>query len=233
MSTPTVLGLDHVVLRVTDLDRARDFYRDVLGCRVEVFQKKIGLLRLRAAGHRRPQHGPLLPAGETVRPRRHHGAPARPRRQSRHRRAALRRRGHGSLDLSQRPRRQRGGAQGSRHLEGAAPGHMSARKSRGGRPLQDIETWIFDLDNTLYPHSCNLFAEVEARMAAFMCAEFGIDTEAAHAMRRRYFKTYGTTLRGLMNENGIDPHRFLDYVHQIDVTPVKPAPKLKAALEAL
>ena len=110
---------------------------------------------------------------------------------------------------------------------------MSARKTRGGRPLHEVETWIFDLDNTLYPHSCNLFAEVEARMAEFMCAEFGIDTEAAHAMRRRYFKTYGTTLRGLMNENGIDPHRFLDYVHQIDVTPVKPAPALKAALKAL
>ena len=103
----------------------------------------------------------------------------------------------------------------------------------GGRPLHEIETWIFDLDNTLYPHSCNLFAEVETRMAEFMCAELGIHTEAAHAMRRRYFKTYGTTLRGLMNENGIDPHRFLDYVHQIDVTPVKPAPELKAALKAL
>ena len=48
MNTPNILGLDHVVLRVTDLDRARDFYCDVLGCRVEVFQKKIGLLQLRA-----------------------------------------------------------------------------------------------------------------------------------------------------------------------------------------
>ncbi len=48
MSTPTILGLDHVVLRVADLDRARNFYSDVLGCRVEVFQRKIGLLQLRA-----------------------------------------------------------------------------------------------------------------------------------------------------------------------------------------
>ena len=109
---------------------------------------------------------------------------------------------------------------------------MSARPARG-RPLHEIETWIFDLDNTLYPHSCNLFAEVEARMAAFMCAELGIDTPEAHALRRRYFMTYGTTLRGLMNENGIDPRRFLDYVHEIDVTPVQPAPELKAALAAL
>jgi glyoxylase I family protein len=48
MTGPNILGLDHVVLRVTDLDRARDFYCEVLGCRVEVFQKKIGLLQLRA-----------------------------------------------------------------------------------------------------------------------------------------------------------------------------------------
>jgi glyoxylase I family protein len=48
MSAPQILGLDHVVLRITDLDRARTFYCDVLGCRVEVFQKKIGLLQLRA-----------------------------------------------------------------------------------------------------------------------------------------------------------------------------------------
>src|SRR5260370_5109135 len=109
---------------------------------------------------------------------------------------------------------------------------MSARPARG-RPLHEIETWIFDLDNTLYPHSCNLFAEVEARMAAFMCAELGIDTAAAHALRRRYFMTYGTTLRGLMNENGIDPRRFLDYAHEIYVTPGQPAPELKAPLAAL
>src|SRR5260370_40773924 len=70
-------------------------------------------------------------------------------------------------------------------------------------------------------------------MAAFICAEVSIDTLAAHSMRRRYFQTYGTTLRGLMKENGVDPRRFLDYVHAIDVTPVVPAPALKAALAAL
>ena len=102
-----------------------------------------------------------------------------------------------------------------------------------GRPLPEIETWVFDLDNTLYPHSCNLFAEIETRMAAFICAELAIDTEAAHALRRHYFRTHGTTLRGLMNERGVDPRRFLDYVHAIDVTPVAAAPELRAALAAL
>ena len=102
-----------------------------------------------------------------------------------------------------------------------------------GRPLREIETWVFDLDNTLYPHSCNLFAEVEARMASFISAEAGVDTEAAHGLRRHYYRTHGSTLRGLMTERGVDPRRFLDYVHEIDMTKVATAPALKAALAGL
>jgi putative hydrolase of the HAD superfamily len=102
-----------------------------------------------------------------------------------------------------------------------------------GRPLREIETWVFDLDNTLYPHSCNLFAEVEARMAAFICAEAGVDAEAAHTLRRHYYQTHGSTLRGLMSERGVDPRRFLDYVHEIDMSRVAAAPALRAALAEL
>jgi putative hydrolase of the HAD superfamily len=102
-----------------------------------------------------------------------------------------------------------------------------------GRPLGEIDTWVFDLDNTLYPFSCNLFAEIETRMATFICTELDIDAEAAHALRRHYFRTHGTTLRGLMNERAVDPRRFLDYVHAIDYSPVQAAPILGAALAAL
>jgi len=104
-----------------------------------------------------------------------------------------------------------------------------------GRPLHEIETWIFDLDNTLYPSSCNLFAEAEARMATFIVEELRIelDIEAAHALRRRFFLDHGTTLRGLMLEHGIEPRRFLDYVHDIDLSPVGPDPALAAAIAAL
>jgi putative hydrolase of the HAD superfamily len=105
---------------------------------------------------------------------------------------------------------------------------MSARP-----PLNEIETWIFDLDNTLYPASCNLFAQIESRMAAFICAELSITVDEAHVLRRHYYQTHGTTLRGLMIEARVEPERFLDYVHAIDVTPVKPAPTLDAALGAL
>ncbi len=109
----------------------------------------------------------------------------------------------------------------------------SFERRAGGRPLREIETWIFDLDNTLYPASCNLFAEAEARMAAFIIAELGLDFEAAHALRRRFFLDHGTTLRGLMIEHGIEPKRFLDYVHDIDLSPVSPDPRLAAAIAAL
>ena len=107
--------------------------------------------------------------------------------------------------------------------------------SRHGRPLDQIETWIFDLDNTLYPAACNLFAEAEARMAAFIVEELKIelDIDAAHALRRRFFLDHGTTLRGLMLEHGIEPRRFLDYVHDIDLSPVQPDPALAAAIAAL
>ena len=104
---------------------------------------------------------------------------------------------------------------------------------RGGRPLNEIETWIFDLDNTLYPSRCNLFAEAEARMARFIMEELKLDHEAAHALRRRFFLDHGTTLRGLMIEHGIEPKRFLDYVHEIDLSPVLADPALVAAIAAL
>ncbi len=102
-----------------------------------------------------------------------------------------------------------------------------------GRPLHEIETWIFDLDNTLYPAACNLFREVEERMAAFIMAELKLDLAAAHELRRRFFLAHGTTLRGLMLEYGVAPALFLDFVHEIDLTPVGADPALAAAIAAL
>jgi putative hydrolase of the HAD superfamily len=101
------------------------------------------------------------------------------------------------------------------------------------RSFDHVDTWVFDLDNTLYPSSCRLYLEVEQRMARYIMDELKLDLEGAHALRRRYFQEHGTTLRGLMNEYGIEPDRFLDYVHEIDVSPVQPAPALARALMAL
>lgn len=96
-----------------------------------------------------------------------------------------------------------------------------------------VETWIFDLDNTLYPARCNLFIQVSARMTRFIEDRFGLDTGPARELQRDLFRRHGTTLRGLMTEHGVEPGVFLDYVHDIDVTPVDPSPRLDALLARL
>jgi putative hydrolase of the HAD superfamily len=117
---------------------------------------------------------------------------------------------------------------------GAMEGAPSSSPARGqGRPLNEIETWVFDLDNTLYPGSCRLFTEIEQRMAAFIMAELKLALDAAHALRRHFYTQHGTTLRGLMNEYGITPARFLDYVHEIDLSAVQEDAALGAAIAAL
>jgi pyrimidine 5''-nucleotidase len=99
--------------------------------------------------------------------------------------------------------------------------------------LRDIGVWIFDLDNTLYPASCNLFAQVDRRIGEFIADHFGISFDEARTMQKRFFREHGTTLRGLMVEHDVDPVPFLDYVHDIDVTPVAPCPDLADALDRL
>jgi len=105
--------------------------------------------------------------------------------------------------------------------------------SARGRPLVGIETWIFDLDNTLYPASCRLFDQVHERMTGFIAERLDLSPEAALALQKTYFREHGTTLRGLMTVNQIDPDNFLAYVHDIDLTCVPPDPILVAALAAL
>ena len=100
-------------------------------------------------------------------------------------------------------------------------------------PLGTVETWIFDLDNTLYPASCRLFDQVQRRMTEYICARLSVSEEEAAELRRSYFREHGTTLRGLMTRDDIDPHEFLAFVHDIDLTCVPPDPALAAALKEL
>jgi putative hydrolase of the HAD superfamily len=102
-----------------------------------------------------------------------------------------------------------------------------------GRPLGEIETWIFDLDNTLYPTSCRLFDQIHQRMTRFIAERFALSPDAALARQKAYFREHGTTLRGLMVVDRIDPNEFLAFVHEIDLTCVPPDPVLVAALAAL
>ena len=110
---------------------------------------------------------------------------------------------------------------------------MAYTTRRKGCPLGEIETWIFDLDNTLYPASCRLFDQVQQRMNEYICTRFGLEPEAAAELRRTYFREHGTTLRGLMSVNRIDPHDFLAFVHEIDLSCVPPDPALVAAMTGL
>jgi putative hydrolase of the HAD superfamily len=101
------------------------------------------------------------------------------------------------------------------------------------RGFDHINTWIFDLDNTLYPASCKLFDQMHVRMSDFIKEEFNVDETEALRRRREYYLKYGTTLRGLMLEHGMEPAAFLDYVHDIDYSAVPRLESLGAALANL
>ena len=102
-----------------------------------------------------------------------------------------------------------------------------------GRILAEIETWIFDLDNTLYPASCRLFDQIHARMTRFIADRLELTPEAALTVQKTYFREHGTTLRGLMTDDRIDPDDFLAFVHEVDLSCVPQDSALAAALAAL
>jgi putative hydrolase of the HAD superfamily len=99
--------------------------------------------------------------------------------------------------------------------------------------LLDAEAWVFDLDNTLYPASSNLFQQVDQKITRFIAELLGLEWEAAYRLQKSYFRDHGTTMRGLMSVHGIDPGPFLEFVHDIDLTPVAADPALDAALARL
>ncbi len=99
--------------------------------------------------------------------------------------------------------------------------------------FDNVETWVFDLDNTLYPHHLNLWQQVDERIRSFVADFLKISKDDAFRLQKDYYKRYGTTMRGLMAEHGLDPDDYLEYVHRIDHSPLVPNPSLGAALERL
>ena len=99
--------------------------------------------------------------------------------------------------------------------------------------LDHIETWVFDLDNTLYPATCRLFDQVDRNMGAFICEFLKLDPVEARVLQKRYLKEFGTTLRGLMVNHDCPPERFLEAAHAIDYSAVQGDARLDRALEAL
>ena len=99
--------------------------------------------------------------------------------------------------------------------------------------LRHVDTWIFDLDNTLYPSSCELLALCDELMTDFVARETGLDRDGARELQHRYHDEHGTTLAGLMMHHGVEPHAFLDAVHDIPLDRLSPDPELDAALARL
>ncbi len=99
--------------------------------------------------------------------------------------------------------------------------------------LDHIEVWVFDLDNTLYPSTCHLFDQVNRRIGQFIARYLELPLAEARVVQKRFFREHGTTLRGLMTVHGMAPAAYLDFVHDIDLSPIEPSPALNAALHGL
>jgi len=96
-----------------------------------------------------------------------------------------------------------------------------------------VNAWVFDLDNTLYPPDCGLWPAIEERITHFVIAHSGLDGASARALQRYYYHQHGTTLRGLIDEDAIEPHAFLDFVHDIDRSSLEPNPALGTEIARL
>lgn len=99
--------------------------------------------------------------------------------------------------------------------------------------LSHVETWLFDLDNTLYPLESEFMGLIEVKMTDFVQRETGLPREEARALQKRYFLEHGTTLAGLMANHGIEPKRFLDEVHDVSMDRLSPDPALREAIATL
>lgn len=100
-------------------------------------------------------------------------------------------------------------------------------------PFAHVDTWVFDLDNTLYPAGSDLWPKIDQRITVFIAHVFGIDGLSARALQKYYYQRYGTTLRGLMTEHAIEAKEFLAFVHDIDRTSLAPDAGLARAIGAL
>lgn len=96
-----------------------------------------------------------------------------------------------------------------------------------------VRTWVFDLDNTLYPPHMRLFDQIEVRMTNWVMQALDVDRAHADHLRATYWKLYGTTLAGLMAEHRIDPEAYLADVHDIDFSVLSPDPVLADRISAL
>ncbi len=103
----------------------------------------------------------------------------------------------------------------------------------GPRGFDHVETWVFDLDNTLYPHHVNLWQQVDVRIRDFVADWLKVTPQEAFRIQKDYYKRYGTTMRGMMTEHGVSADDYLAYVHAIDHSPLEPNPAMGEAIASL
>ncbi len=96
-----------------------------------------------------------------------------------------------------------------------------------------VDTWVFDLDHTLYPPSARLFDLIEVRMTDYVMNALDVSHQEADRLRALYWKRHGTTLAGLMREHGVDPGPYLTEVHDIPLDRLNPDPELAAQIRDL
>jgi putative hydrolase of the HAD superfamily len=96
-----------------------------------------------------------------------------------------------------------------------------------------VTDWVFDLDNTLYPHHSNLFSQIDLKMTAYVGELLALPRDEARKLQKELYREYGTTLNGLMTRHGIDPDDFLEKVHDIDYSWLVPDPVLGTAIRQL
>lgn len=96
-----------------------------------------------------------------------------------------------------------------------------------------IDTWIFDLDNTLYPANTDFFSQIDRKMTAFISQYLDLQPTDAKALQKKYLSEYGTSLSGLIHVHDMDPAEFLHDVHDVDMSMLKPDPNLQSTIQAL
>ena len=101
------------------------------------------------------------------------------------------------------------------------------------RAFSHVDTWVFDLDNTLYPHTSLIWPQVDERITLYIANMFGIDGLSARALQKYFYHKHGTTLRALIDEHDVDPYDFLDFAHDIDHASIEINASLGDAIERL
>jgi len=98
---------------------------------------------------------------------------------------------------------------------------------------KDRDTWVFDLDNTLYAAECSLFDQIDRKIGEYVQSLLQLDAPEARKVQKGYLLEFGTTLSGLMANHKVDPAHYLASVHDVDFSPIQHDEKLRAGIKAL